>query len=197
MMSDSADLLARRVDMNTHGYTYPLKYFPQQEVQINVGAGGASNSVNLSGFRSGEVRDIILWLTRSTSTNGPLYWEPLSNLELTYNGEIFYRSDDNSSEMWNLITSDTTPSVSWSIQNGSGGFTPAVSNWTTIEFAQCNLPYDKEVKLVAGKPILNSIVNLKFATPTTLTGGATWTLHALYLYNASLLFSRGGAEYIF
>jgi len=199
MMSDSADLLARRVDMNTHGYTYPLKYFPQQEVLINVGAGGASNSVNLTGFRAGEVRNIILWLTSTESTpvNGNLYWLPLTNLELTYNGEIFYHSDDNSSDMWNLITADTTPTISSLVQDGAGAWESAPSSWVNIEFAQCGLPYDKEVKLLAGKPILNSVVNLKFSTPETLTGGETFTLHALYLYNSSLLFSRGGAEYIY
>lgn len=197
MMSDSADLLARRVDMNTHGYTLPLKYFAQQEVQINVGQGGPANSVNLTGFRAGEVRDIILWLTPSTSVDGPLVWSPLSNIELTYNGEIFYHSDDNSAQMWNLVTSDTTPTISVPIQNGTGGFGSSSSTWTTIEFAQVNMPYDKEVKLVAGKPILNAVVNLRFATPSVLGSGESWTLHALYLYNASLLCSRGGAEYIF
>jgi hypothetical protein len=199
MMSDSADLLARRVDMNTHGYTFPLKYFPQQEVQINVGTGGVSNSVNLTGFRAGEVRNIILWLTSSVSeaTDGPLVWSKLQNLELTYNGEIFYHSDDDSSQMWNLITSDTTPTISTAVQDGAGAFDSETSSWVTIDFAQVNMPYDKEVKLVSGKPILNAVVNLKFATPAVLSAGQSWTLHALYLYNASLLCSRGGSEYIF
>jgi hypothetical protein len=198
MMSDSADLLARRVDMNTHGYTYPLKYFAQQEVQINVGAGGPSNSVNLTGFRAGEVRNIILWLTNSLGeqVDGPLVWQPLSDVELTYNGEIFYHNDSSSGLLWNLITADTTPDISTVVQNSSGAFATSIpSYWTDIPFAQCNLPYDKEVKLVHGKPILNAVVNLKFATP--VIGGVTWTLHALYLYNASLLASRGSMEYIF
>jgi hypothetical protein len=56
------------------------------------------------------------------------------------------------------------------------------------------VPYDKEIKLVHGKPILNAIVNLTFDTPTADTD---YTLHAVYLYNASLLCSRGSAEYVF
>lgn len=53
LMQDSADLLARRVDMNTHAYTFPLKYFPQQETQVQIPAGStnpqAPVSVNLTG----------------------------------------------------------------------------------------------------------------------------------------------------
>jgi hypothetical protein len=203
MMADSADLLARRVDMNSHGYTYPLKYFPQQEVQINCGQGSIASggvSVNLTGFRAGEVRNILLWLTRSDSEgiDGPLVWSPLTNVELTYNGEIFYHNDSDSGLLWNLISADTAPTISTVVQNSSGAFASAVpSYWTDINFAQVNMPYDKEVKLVHGKPILNAVVNLRFTTPSVLGSGESWTLHALYLYNSSLLFSRGSAEYIF
>ena len=205
MMSDSADLLARRVDMNSHGYTYPLKYFPQQEVQIAVGQGSVSASskvsVNLTGFRAGEVRSIILWLTSNTNDalNGPLAWQNLQNVELTYNGEIFYHNDSNSGQIWNLISSDTTPTITTSIQDTTspGDFIDAPSYWTTIDFSQVNMPYDKEVKLVHGKPILNAVVNLTFTTPSVLSSPANWTLHALYLYNSSLLASRGSMEYIF
>ena len=53
IMQDSADLLARRMDMNTHAYSYPLKYFPQQETTIQIPAGSTSasapNTVNLTG----------------------------------------------------------------------------------------------------------------------------------------------------
>jgi hypothetical protein len=52
MLSDSSDLLARRVDMNQNAYTCPLLYFPQQEVQVPLVAGGAApfaQSVNLTG----------------------------------------------------------------------------------------------------------------------------------------------------
>jgi hypothetical protein len=56
------------------------------------------------------------------------------------------------------------------------------------------VPYDKEMKLIHGKPILNAVVNLQFSAPAANT---SYVLHAMYLYNASLLCSRGSAEYIF
>jgi hypothetical protein len=47
---------------------------------------------------------------------------------------------------------------------------------------------------VHGKPILNAVVNVSFDVPALST---SYILHAMYLYNASLLCSRGSAEYIF
>jgi len=201
MMSDSADLLARRVDMNTHAYTFPLKYFPQQEVQINLGTGGPGQSVNLTGFRAGEVRNILLWATTSTgvAANGPHYWQPLANIVLTYNGEIFYRSDSNASQIWTLISDTKDAGFNTFVQGGGPPATwnaNVLSQYVDIPFAQVNVPYDKEVKLVHGKPILNAVVNLTFDAPA-VAAGQTVTLHAVYLYNSSLLCSRGGAEYIF
>jgi hypothetical protein len=48
MLSDSSDLLARRVDMNQSAYTFVLPHFAQQEVQVPLVA-AVSQSVNLTG----------------------------------------------------------------------------------------------------------------------------------------------------
>jgi hypothetical protein len=203
MMSDSADLLARRVDMNSHAYTFPLKYFPQQEVQINAGVGSTSASapvsVNLTGFRAGEVRNILLWLTNTddVALNGSHYWNQISNVQLTYNGEIYFKTASSASQIWNLVCDTKEAGANIVQQDGSGGFESALATYVDIPFAQVNVPYDKEIKLMHGKPILNAVVNLSFTTPSVLSAGKSWTLHALYLYNSSLLCSRGSAEYIF
>ena len=201
MMSDSADLLARRVDMNAHAYTFPLKYFPQQEVQVAVPAGSADPaapvSVNLTGFRAGEVRNILLWLTKNSDAAqyGPYAWSQLNNVTLTYNGEIFYQTTSAESQMWNLITDTKEAGANVALPAAANGtvLESALVTWTDVPFAQVNVPYDKESKLVHGKPILNAVVNLSFTTPDS----SAYTLHAVYLYNASLLFSRGSSEYIF
>ena len=196
MMADSADLLARRVDMNTHAYTYPLKYFPQQQVSINLASTSAVQTVNLTGFRAGEVQKILMFLTKTTSVtqNGLLYWEPISNITLTYNGEIFYRADGYSNQLWNLVNDTKTGAVSGALVNTSGTWGAGLSYWVEMPFSQASVPYDKEVKLIGGKPILNAVVNLSLSTPTA---SADYTLNVVYLYNCSLLCSRGGSEYIF
>ena len=209
MLTDTSDLLARRVDMNSHAYTFPLMYFCQQETQIQVqnaqtsGLSAAGlNSVNLTGFRAGEVRNIVLWLTLNSEqvpgggAFNPNKWYPLQMITLTYNGEIFTRFDDGSNQLWNLVC-DEKASVVNTVQATAGaaaGTTAAfVSYWVDLPFAQVNTGFDKEMKLCHGKPILNAVVNLSFILPDT----AAYTLHAMYIYNASLLCSRGSAEYIF
>jgi hypothetical protein len=199
MLSDSSDLLARRVDMNQNAYTFPLMYFPQQEVQVPLVSGGAApfaQSVNLTGFRAGEVKSILLWLTPTNiATNQALNWPNMSQVTLTYNGEVFSRYDGNSNQLWNLVSNEKSSSVTSSVLSTAGPpvATASVAFWTELPFAQVNVAYDKESKLVHGKPILNAVVNLTFNCPDN----AAYTLHAVYLYNASLLCSRGSAEYIF
>jgi hypothetical protein len=196
MMADSADLLARRVDMNTHAYTYPLKYFPQQQVSINLASTADKQTVNLTGFRAGEVQRIMMWLTKKSNTdlNGRLYWEPISDITLTYNGEIFYLAPGASGALWNLVNDTKTGSVSGALVNSSGTWAAGLSPWYEMPFSQANVPYDKEIKLIGGKPILNAVVNLEMATASA---AADYVLNLVYFYNCSLLCSRGGAEYIF
>jgi hypothetical protein len=115
---------------------------------------------------------------------------------LTYNGEIFYQTTSDESQMWNLVTDTKESGVNLAVPAGAG-LAPTqsyLSTWVDVPFAQVNVPYDKEVKLVHGKPILNAVVNLQFTTPAS---ASDYTLHAVYLYNSSLLFSRGSSEYIF
>jgi hypothetical protein len=196
MMADSADLLARRVDMNTHAYTFPLKYFPQQQVSVNLASVPGTQTVNLTGFRAGEVQRIMMWLTKTSSTasNGALYWQPITDIELTYNGEIFYLAPGTSGALWNLVNDTKTNAVNGALVNTAGAWGSGLSYWYEMPFSQSNVPYDKEIKLIGGKPILNAVVNLKIATPTQ---DSDYVLNLCYFYNCSLLCSRGGAEYIF
>ena len=202
MLTDTSDLLARRVDMNSHAYTFPLMYFAQQETQIPLAASSASQSVNLTGFRAGEVKNIVLWLTLNSASvagNGsynPNIWYVPSSTTLTYNGEIFARFDGSTGGLWNLVCDSKSQSVSFAAALSSsapGASVTTVSQWLDCPFAQVSLPYDKETKLMHGKPILNAVVNLTLTTPDA----SAYTLHAMYLYNASLLCSRGSREYIF
>ena len=204
MLTDSSDLLARRVDMNSHAYTFPLPYFAQQETTVAVtsDAGNSVNSINLTGFRAGEVKHIVCWLTpAATSTPGsgnyqPLAWQAMTDIQLTYNGEIFNRFDAGGFQLWNTVEDEKTPVVNGVVNQtfGSVASTTVVSYYARLDLAQVCMGYDRETKLVHGKPILNAVVNLQFRAPAASTA---YVLHAMYLYNASLLCSRGSSEYIF
>ena len=204
MLTDSSDLLARRVDMNTHAYTFPLRFFAQQETTVAVtsDAQNSQNSINLTGFRAGEVKHILCWLTtaaQSTPGSGnyqPLNWAAMTDIQLTYNGEIFNRFDATSFQLWNAVEDEKTPVVNGLVTQsfGSVASTTAPAYYVRLDLSQVNPGYDRESKLVHGKPILNAVVQLQFRAPAASTA---YVLHAQYLYNASLLCSRGSAEYVF
>lgn len=214
-MSDTADLLARRVDMNTHAISVPLKYFAQQEVLNTFNAGApASQQINLTGFRAGEVKDIMLWLEVQGDASGngvsggskQWNWYGLKDVELRYNGEIFFTASGQASKLWNLVEDKKIAGFNTSIIDYTANpADPAefVSAWTLVKFSQVDVPRDRMYDLVAGKPVLNAVINLSLTLPDeVLTAGVVTTglkcvLHAVYLYNASLLCSRGTSEYIF
>ena len=204
MLTDTSDTLARRVDMNSHALTFPLPYFCQQETQVAI-AGAGQQTINLTGFRAGECKQIVLWFSPTTAgtagnaqTPGsgnynPLYWTSMSDLTLTYNGEVFNRFEAGSFALWNAVEDQKLSTVNnYSVfTNGAGGVTQVTSTYVKLDFAQVSVPSERESVLVHGKPILNAVVQLTFTAP------AAGILHAMYLYNASLLCSRGSAEYIF
>ena len=206
MLTDSSDLLARRVDMNTHAYTFPLPYFAQQETSVAVtsDASNSINSVNLTGFRAGEVKQILLWLTPANAGQGtagsgnyqPLAWQAMSDIQLTYNGEIFNRFDAGSFQLWGAVEQEKTPVVNGLVLQtfGSVASTTPVVYYVKLDLSQVMMPTARESKLVHGKPILNAICQIAFRAPAASTA---YTLRAMYVYNASLLCSRGSAEYVF
>ena len=157
-LSDSADLLARRVDMNAHALSVPLKYFAQQEVVSRNIAPGAQNVI-LTGFRAGEVRDIMLWLEPVFASPNPesqFTWSQMSNVTLTYIGEIFFTANGGVSQMWNLIEDKKSAAVSLvDVNPATGAPAGAVpSYWTLVKFSQVDVPRDRMYDLVSGKPKL-------------------------------------------
>jgi hypothetical protein len=210
-MTDSSDLMARNIDMNTHAHTYPLKYFAQSEFTNLFPPGVASQTgvnVNLVGFRAGQVRDIMLWLEpvmpASSGSIAQWIWQPLENFTLTYNGEIFFTATANSAQLWNLVEDKKAANLQITNIDPATGLATGdalVAPWTLVKFSQVDVPFDREYDLIAGKPILNAVVQTQFDLPALPTyGGVTatqWRLHAVYFYNSSILMSRGSGDYVF
>jgi hypothetical protein len=72
--------------------------------------------------------------------------------------------------------------------------TPAVSRWAELPFGQTSgSDYAADI-LVHGKEITNGIVNLEVTPPQGVAAPSGWTLHVVYVYNSTLVFSRGTAE---
>jgi hypothetical protein len=204
MLNNQSDALARRVDMAENAYAFPCE-FVQQVQRIPLANSATEQSIVLTGFRSGEVKAIHCWLTRSSDVGtgatrivNPLRWYPLDSITMTYAGDIYARFDSGSSYLWNLINGDKSPIADQVVLSSGGGYviteTPAVSYWHELPFAQTFEGEGQMNTLVHGKPITNGIVNLALTTPSAQSD---WILNVSYLYNATLLFSQGSADYVF
>lgn len=192
--SNSANLLANKINMNENTLSYPLKYWPQFEQTYNLANVDGTQTVNLVGFKSGMVRDMLLWLTKGSDTaaNGSHAYSPIFNITLTYNGLQYYRADGSANAIWSLIEDTKAALVNSYRQAVAGTWSSAVMPWVHIPFGQTCIPYDREYKLVGGKAIMNAALQLQLETPEPAND---YVLHVVYLYDAALSIGRGGASY--
>ena len=200
LFNNLGDSLARRVDLAENAYAFPAEFVQQKQV-IPLLATGSAQSVVLTGFRSGEVKSIQCWLSRASDTTGamknPWNWTLPTSIEMSYAGDIYARFNGQSSTLWNLINGNKYPGAqSLSLADGGASFTTnsLVSTWVELPFAQTFLDEDSHHVLVHGKPITNGIVNLLVTTPSSQSD---WQLNVSYIYNTTLLFSQGTADYVF
>lgn len=201
LFNNMGDALARRVDMAVNAYSYPCE-FVQQKQTIALQNTANPQEVVLTGFRSGEVKAIHCWLTRTTDSSTPgagynpfLWYLPLL-IQMTYAGDVYARYENASSPLWNLINGNKSPVVdNLDITNGAPPTTTNfTSTWVELPFAQTYMEEDAHKMLIHGKPITNGIVNLTVQTPSAQ---ADWVLNVSYIYNSTLLFSQGTADYVF
>jgi hypothetical protein len=210
MFNNQGDALARRVDLATKAYAFPCE-FVQQETQLNLVNSLAPQSVVLTGFRSGEVKSIEVWLTDNSDTlsAGPtlgsstgysptVFYAPVS-CNMLYAGDIYARYDNGVGQLFNLINGNKASafdSVSSEVVAGAILPSPKLSQWLSLPFAQTLVDEDAHYILVHGKPITNGIVNLaNIVIPYVSPSG--WTMHISYVYNTTLLFSQGTCDFVF
>lgn len=207
ILENQGDALARRVDMTSHALTYPIE-FTQQEVVIPL-ANAVGQSVTLTGFRSGEVRNIQCWITKDGDTPAPAIgalvntfkWYAPEDIVMTYAGEVFARFDRGSSQLWNLVNGRQSPAMNSVVVSDAGGglladTTPFLSQWVELPFAQTFDDITAHSTYTSGKPITNGIVNLTFNLPSTLPPAADLKLRISYNYNGVLTFSQGTCDYV-
>ena len=206
MFNNQGDALARRVDMSVNAYAFPCE-FVQQVQRIPLANSAGAQSVVLTGFRSGEVKAIHCWLSRGVDLSNaqvpgggdynPFNWILPSAIQMTYAGDVYARYEFGSSALWNLINGNKAPAWDNNVAvSAAGAYTasPALSLWVELPFAQTMVDEDAHYTLVHGKPITNGIVNLLLTTPSARSD---WTLNVSYIYNTTLLFSQGTADYVF
>lgn len=211
VMRDRGMSLANRVDMNSHAYSMPLPTFDQQEVLIPLTNSASVQPVVLTGFRAGEVKKLQLYLTKNPDTTNANANVPIADranalqfyapkaVKAMYAGQVYAQYDSGSSRLWNLLDGTAPAYVSQSalaVNAGAWTSSPMLSEWCEVPFAQpSGSDYEADV-LVHGKEITNGIVNLDVTVPD-IASPAGWTLHVVYVYNCTAVFSKGTAELTF
>jgi len=207
VLNNAGDALARRVDMSVNAYAFPCE-FTQQVQRIALQNTTSNQSVVLTGFRSGEVKAIHCWLTKTTETTlvnpgtagiyQPFKWYLPTFIQMSYAGDIYARYQNSSSPLWNLINGNKAPVVDNvnMVLATPVTYAPFLSEWVELPFAQTVVDEDSHYILSHGKAITNGIVNLDIALPS-VSANNDWQLNVSYIYNATLLMSQGTADYTF
>jgi hypothetical protein len=199
------DSIVAREDLRTKALSVPLKYFPQFQFQATLPSqAGSVYPINLTGFRSGSVQGILLWVVRSadltsTTAGNPLNYIPLQSVTLSVNGLNYFVAQQNSSQIWDLVERKTaaqfsTTTLAWNSGSQAYVATPAAAYYVWMPFAQGTETLRDESMLSNGLGIANSVVNLTVDTGLTST---ECQLYAAYLYNSTLLVSGGSCDYVF
>lgn len=206
VMMDRAMSLANRVDMDSHSYNMAAVPFDQQQLDIPLAANtapgatvGLTQQVTLTGFRSGEVTKIQMWLTKDSDALNPGLWYAPASVTALYAGVIFAQYEAGSSRIWNLLDGTAPAQVDQARITAAGGgggavvVAPALSHWCELPFAQpTGRDFEADV-LVHGKQVLNGLINLQITPPDA----SAYTLHVTYVYNNTLSFSRGSCDLVF
>jgi len=195
-MNDRGMAISNHVDLNTHELLMPVT-FHQQELTVAVPANSnvTPAQLTLTGFRSGQVKAIQIWLTKNSDTANQLLWYAPSAVTVLYAGTIYAQYNNGSSVVWNLLDGTKPPSVNQSKITVANPFTsvPVVSQYAVLPFGNpTGDDYEAEV-LTHGKHILNGLVNLQLTAPTA----DAYTCHVHYIYNSTLVFSKSSAEFRF
>lgn len=195
-MNDRGMAISNHVDLNTHELLMPVT-FHQQELTVAVPANSniTPAQLTLTGFRSGQVKAIQIWLTKNSDTVNQLLWYAPAAVTVLYAGTIYAQYNNGSSVVWNLLDGTKPPSVNQSKITVANPFTsvPVVSQYAVLPFGNpTGDDYEAEV-LTHGKHILNGLVNLQLTAPTA----DAYTCHVHYIYNSTLVFSKSSAEFRF
>jgi hypothetical protein len=160
-MVDRGMAIANHVDLNSHELLMPLT-FNQQEIQIDLpaAAAGTVQQLTATGFRSGGVKAIQMWLTKNTGTsadvaNQNVYYLPQA-VTVLYAGTIFSQYTAGTSAIWNLLDGTKPAAVNGSILTVANPFTsaPVSSQYVMLPFGNpTGNDYEAEV-LTHGKSSL-------------------------------------------
>jgi hypothetical protein len=197
------DQLATRVNMNENALVVPLKFGFQQSVFRTTQTQTSTTTpiqINLTGVRNGSLKSIDLWCCRADDFNGGNMFRLglMKNIKLLINGLVYYTSRGAQHQLLSLL--DNKVPLKWDEAfckyDASGNLSvgSVTASFVNIPFAIHTEDLAGEYDIALGIAIQNSVMNLEVSLPET---GVPYVISAQYNYASNLMFSKGGAEYIF
>lgn len=192
-MMDRAMSMGNSRDLDKASYIQAIRSFDQQELIGVLPALAGEQQVTFSGFMSGQVRGVQVFLTDNTDPANSNTLVAPRDVTLTYAGAKYAEYRDGSSRIWNLIDGSSPSAVNQSQLVAAGGVwtsVPLLSEWAFLPFAQ-PIANDYEADLtVTGKMISNGSVTLTLVSPDPTKA---YTIHLIPVLNAAIAYSRGSA----
>ena len=215
-----------------YGWIYPSPFTSEQFTGVPASS-GALQSVRLQDFQNGNVQSITLYLERLTlgatgadipisqCPNSEIVYEDITNVTITYGGQVVYRADDATNKLMALSEYTSTNDINVDFPNMSnlaitGPITvnSRTASWVLINFAQFREQYFKNLVQDCVSPV-NNMMLVQFNTPelTELSNGAaggnptpipatgipvqqpTYVLHANYNMLGSLNTYKGYTDF--
>jgi hypothetical protein len=174
----------------------PLPTFDQQELLIPIAAGQSAqgSQITLTGFRSGQVKRIQMWLTKDNDPdNSLLYYAPKA-VTILYAGVIYSQYNNGVGRLFNLIDGTKPSAVNQTkLTYSAPTWTPSsvLSEYVNLPFGNASgNDYEADV-ITHGKEILNGLVNAVVTVPDSTVA---WTVHVVYVYNCTAVFSKSTCE---
>lgn len=200
-LQDRADSIASRENLSKEALSIPLKNFMQTQYQTLLP--GGVGTVNLTGFRSGSVQGLNVFVVANSDLSSvgakqPFRYLPIKNITLSVNGLVYFTANNNSSQIWDLCERKTasqysSTTLTWNVGTQVYDDAGMAGYYVWIPFAQGIETLRDHSMLANGLGIANSVVNLQVDTAS----GVDCTLYASYLYNCSILASGGSCDYVF
>lgn len=185
-------------------YVHPFTYQQHQQAPVTLATAVPGTSVNLTGFRYGNLNAIGLCVVPDTSLNptaptteakNPSNFLRLENISLTFNGQIIYRCNGRSHDLIqmnnnldsnffqnNFITGNTTATFAQTAIN---------SYFYYIDLSQYSC-LREEGAIQSGIEVGSNVLQLSFTAPGN--NGVAAQLFISYLYSAGIKVSSGGNQ---
>jgi hypothetical protein len=210
MMERQDDLLKNRTSASAV-YSYPLKYYAQlaQTSLIPAASAPSVSTQNLVGFRNGRIKKIVLWAQANSvladaNTRNPNQFATLNNVQLTYNGDIYYQSTGQETLAWSLMAATSPPLFANVSLVPDVPATPTNafdvdqqdSYYVVIDLAQLQDQAMQATTAIGGLKVDNAVINLQLSIAGATGSGTDYTLNAVYLYECTALFHQGSCDFI-